>query len=149
MQQCRVLLEEGTPESVVDGAAWTLEWSLVRAIAQTENQPHEVIWLESHSQTSIHYIEDFVVQRSYLVVCGVDTTSTLEDIKGSLPTVGSQDFWQPLEPTQMCKAIVASGICHWHVDNPALFARLQALCLDPHEAVRLAIVTAQPCIWSQ
>jgi hypothetical protein len=82
--QIRVPLKNVTINEV-DTLAWREEWSIQASIPRTQDNPYEVVFT-AEDGTSIHYIEDFLLGVSYLLLRGEEPALVAERVRKKLPT---------------------------------------------------------------
>jgi hypothetical protein len=85
MQLLRLALRDHVTADDVDRLAWREDWEIHGIIPRTGETPHEVVFAVDEG-TTVHYVEDFVLGRNYLVVRGDRARVVVDRIQTKLAT---------------------------------------------------------------
>jgi hypothetical protein len=89
-----------------DNIAWNLGWLLVKNIKPLEGtNPYEVVYKSNYEDAYIHYLEDTLFQKNYIILRGDNFLPTLQDLKEKIIFETKQNI---LEQTKKIKNNVAT-----------------------------------------
>jgi hypothetical protein len=149
MATTRIVLPEHISEKDVDAAAWNHHWSLVRTIKADADTPHEVVWYDATQDVAIHYIEDFFIDCTYLVLQGEAFDTVIEDIYASLPQAHTtadifrtHDLAEHDASEHLARSIHHLGLIAPSAFEPLFFDRLHRTLTHPDSNIRSATITA-------
>jgi len=114
MNFVRAIVKENVSLQKIDSLAWDENWYLYNFIPPTEEEPYEKIWKTQDEQTTIHYIEDSLINIRYFLVEGKSREEILEQIRSSLETFEKDEIVEMIknsvEPIQYVHAIYHVGV---------------------------------------
>lgn len=141
----RVALKGDVSREDVENLAWDLDWLLAEMADPSGDRPYEDVWATADERTAIHYIEDPVLELSYLVVEGGDVDAVVDQIRGAVGTYTPQEALEALRMAssrdEKIEAIYLLAIASGNEDNEVLTA-LSKAAEDKDADVRHSVVVA-------
>lgn len=142
----RIALQESVTQKEVTAAGWRLNWLWQDVFPRSQNNPHEIKWVTRDKQTSIHYMEDFLIEVNYILAKGKDANEVIEQVRASLATYSEDDvrvMWeQATSPKQKVRAIYFAAIAAPQKYDPESFRFFERAFTDPDGEVRMAAIVA-------
>ena len=143
----RLLLRDGLNRDLADDLAADLDWVFVTLLRKTDETPFRIaIYRVPRTHEEVRYIEDFVIERGYLVITGGDPHTVAAAIR---PRVGVIDRGEVLRQFAEARtwedkinAVYDAAIVAPQESEPQLSQAFVKAFEDPEPKVRLAAVLA-------
>ncbi|MBW4608227.1 MAG: hypothetical protein KME22_13660 [Hassallia sp. WJT32-NPBG1] len=154
MRIVRIVLKENVSEEEIQHVALSQSWQLHDVILPTENNPYEKIWFAADGQTSIHYIEDFLLNVRYIAVKGEKPGQVIEQIRQLLNTYSQEEIHQMVEnatePDDLIQAIYYVGAAATSMYDADMFKMFEHMLSHSNSEVRRSAIfaTAYPA-WKE
>ncbi|MDQ2809091.1 MAG: hypothetical protein M3Z04_19630 [Chloroflexota bacterium] len=155
-QSQRLLLKDKKGENDVHRLAEVQNWLMEAWIhAEPEKQiPDEVIWETDDQATTIHYIDDLLVQFPYLVVKGRDKEAMVKILRENLALYSADELLQEARTAQTRaekkETVARLGVGAPLAYNEDFFQLLHDAMNDPEPEVRrVAVWVATYPAWAQ
>jgi hypothetical protein len=97
MSVTRLLPKPSVSRDDVTHLAWDRGWRYHDMFAADDDRPFEKIWLTPNGETGIHWIEDHILDLSYLLLEGERQEDTAREIASAIPTYGREDLRELVE----------------------------------------------------
>ncbi len=81
-----IALRESVLETEVLSAAYNYRWYWSDRFAASKNRPYEITFITRDRQTSVHYIEDFLLDVHYILAIGPEADRISREAQASLAT---------------------------------------------------------------
>jgi hypothetical protein len=128
----------------IDLLAWRDDWDLVDLLDETDKHPRQVIY--SARGSVIHYIEDTVLGRDYVVVEGPRGTTTADTIRTKLDTLSLDEVLAQLaaarDGAQKVAALHLLAAAAPYAHDRAVFDAIADAFHDRDPEVRIATALA-------
>lgn len=150
----RVPLRESVNRATLEDAAWSNGWLLWNEIERSDSTPHEVVWVLKDQKTSIHFVEDFVIDVDYLVIKGPDADKVLKEAVSSLDSYDKNDILElakkAAKPEERIRAVYYAGAAGAGPFDRDLFGVIERAAEDEDAKVRRAAIVATGYLeWAQ
>jgi hypothetical protein len=138
----------------VQGKVWNFNWLLHSVIPQSEQNQYEIIWTTQDQQTSIHYIEDFLINVNYILAKDQEAEKVIEQVRSVLPTYNWQDIqakWTQAGNTgERVQSIYYAAIVAPQTFDQAVMDFFEVAPSHSDTDVRLAVIVATGYLgWSE
>ncbi len=104
----RLIVRRGTDRETVDRAAFFANWDVAEIYPADEDQPYEKVYRPAAPDTWVHYIEDPVLEISYLVAKGANARAALDEIHAKVPVYGTEELREGSSDEARLKLAVAA-----------------------------------------
>jgi hypothetical protein len=92
----RFVVKEHVPRDQISVAAWDNRWIWLEEYEADDDRPYEKVWTTLDHQSSIHYIEDFVIGVRYLYVSNAQN-DVIRQVISSIPVYTNDEVKQMAE----------------------------------------------------
>ena len=144
------------PHDEINDLTWEKPWFLVKRVDRDPDNriPYELVWKTPDEETSIHYIEDELVQFSYIVVKGSDSQEVADEIRSGMAMYSVDDIFRWLDEARpggdMMQAVAHLGVAAPRRFDSAFFGRFeQAFASSDPEVRRTAIWSCGYPAWPE
>jgi HEAT repeats len=88
----RILLRDGLNRDIADDLAVDLDWVFVTLLRKTEETPFRIaIYRVPRTHEQVEYVEDFVIDRGYLIITGPDPRAVAATIRPRVDVIGPDE----------------------------------------------------------
>ncbi|HEY0603508.1 MAG TPA: HEAT repeat domain-containing protein [Herpetosiphonaceae bacterium] len=146
MRDVRIVIKPSAEEEDITAFAARQGWHFVEELGPTEQQPYQKIWTVPDHQTSVYYIEDFILNIRYFVVAGDQPQPVIDQIQSGLEVYSRADVLELVETSrELNRRVLAihrvAGIAPHEFDQE-IFDCLQRAMRDPEVDMRRAAIFA-------
>ncbi|MGF1489052.1 MAG: HEAT repeat domain-containing protein [Prochloraceae cyanobacterium] len=147
MNTKRVVLKENVTEDLVRYEAFENRWRWWNKISRTENTPYELVYIKHGGKTSIHYIEDFFIEMSYILAKGEEVDLVISEAKNSFDCYSWQEILNEYatskDTERKVKLIRIAGVTAPYLELDPEYKKFFDLCLkDENSQIRMAVILA-------
>lgn len=145
MNFLRLIIKSNVP--TVESLAWNKSWYLHDFILpKTEEEVYEQIWLTEDESTSIHYIEDPLIDIRYLFIHGSKQVEVINAISSYLDLFQRGEIFEMIHKAasteEYIQAIYHLGVTANHDYDKEIFELFKAVFAHSEPKVRNAAILA-------
>lgn len=144
--QRRISIKESVCEDDIAAIAFDNNWALVDVEKATEERPREVIFKLWETDCKVHFIDDYLLNLSYFVLCGQQIEQTEALIRKAVDTYTDNEIRQMAATActeeEKVRAIYRVGIIAVNPNKQGLVSIFSQYFVDPIPQVRQATILA-------
>ncbi len=141
-----IALHKTVPETAVLSAAYNNDWFWCDRIEPSKSRPYEITFITLDRQTSVHYMEDFLLDVHYILAIGPEAPRISREAHASLATYS----WADTAARLTAATTAAERVSALHLaaatippePESDLIAQLEAEATHPDAEVRQAACLA-------
>lgn len=148
MKNKRIVLKPNVVHSTLMKAVHRNKWMGVKQILRSEDTPYEAIFVTwPDKNTFIHYIEDFVINTSYIIAEGEEVDRVISEAKNSLDCYSWPEILEEYDRaenySQKIKAIYIAGVAAPYLEYDQECQKFfDRTLLEENSKVRMATILA-------
>jgi len=108
IQQRRIVLQDSVSLRDFEGMAFQADWFFEDKVERSEHTPFEVIWMLGDGSGSVHYIEDFLLHTTYILIRSLDPDSVSQLIHNKLPVIERQEILEQFYKARSTIELIAA-----------------------------------------
>ncbi len=142
-----LVIKEGTKEKFLR-IFQKNDWLLTGEEQRTDEKPYEIIWRTDDSKSTVHYIQDHIMERNYFIIKGENIAQVKDDILDMFSRyLYTEDeifeMWKKAKSQEeKIRAIYYVGVAAPSEPDSRLLNIFKEAFGDPDSEVRLAAVWA-------